>query len=207
MDAQGQAAVNRVAYIFVPGVLNYPGSAREWTDQAVTWIHRRMTCEAAEKFEYLALPFSRKLLARHRAQALADLIDQYPLDLFSLVLAGHSNGCDVIRLALAVSKRPANWVHFFSPAVPAAPAEHRLKALVRAGRIGFLNLYLAGRDGVLGRAHLGGLPAEAVRRQFADEPHTKVFSEDFGHSGWFSKENFETTMRRVGGLADKGIPL
>ena len=193
--------MNRRAYIFVPGVLNYPGNANDWTDKAVTWIHLRQTCEAAEKFEYMALPLSRRLLAQRRAEQLAALIDRYPVESFSLVLAGHSNGCDLVARALWLCKRAANFVHLFAPAVPADPKFHRLKRLVETGRVGFLNLYLSGHDGMLSRSHLGGIPAEAVREQFRDEHHTAVLDQPkFGHSTWWSPAQFEASMNLIAGV-------
>ncbi len=193
--------MNRPAYIFVPGVLSYPGSARAWTDRAVTWINKRMTCDAVDKFEYLALPVTRNLLAAHRAAELAAKIDEYPIESFSLILVGHSFGCELIRLALQQSKRPANIVHLFAPAVPAEPRRHRLKALVTAGKIGFLNLHISNRDRVLTGHFLGGISSKAVRLQFQDEHHTTVEDRNFGHSTWFETANFEATMRSISGLA------
>lgn len=194
--------MTRNAYIFVPGVLSYPGSARNWTDRAVTWINNRMTCEVAEKFEYLALPITRNLLAARRAAELAELIDRYPVENFSLVLAGHSFGCELIRLALQQSRRAANFVHLFAPAVPSEPRRHRLKGLVTAGKIGFLNLYISNRDRVLTGHFLGGVAAEGVRAQFADEHHTTVRDRDFGHCGWFDGDFLIKSIRAVAGLAE-----
>ena len=190
--------MKRNAYIFVPGVLNYPGSSADWTDKAVTWTHVRQTCDVAEKFEYMALPFSRRLLAQRRAEQLAALIDRYPADAFNLVLAGHSNGCDLVSRALWISKRPANVVHLFTPAVPADPIAHRLLRLLSGGRIGFLHLYLSGRDGMLNKRFLGGLPLQAVREQFREEHHAMVYGRPaFGHSTWWSPAQFETTMSLI----------
>ena len=199
--------MTRTAYIFVPGVLSYPGSARNWTDRAVTWIHGRQTCECAEKFEYLALPATRNILAARRAAELAALIDRYPIDSFSLVLAGHSFGCELIRRAMGIAKRPAIFVHLFAPACPAEPRRHRLKGLVASGQIGFLSLYIGTRDRVLTDSFLGGLKPDAVRAQFSDEHHTSVVHKIFGHSGWFFAEHFETSMRAVAGLADREAPV
>lgn len=197
----------RSAYVFVPGVLNYPGSASKWTDRAVTQINSRPACEAscevAEKFEYLALPATRNLLAARRAAELAALIDRYPIANFSLVLAGHSFGCELIRLALQQSKRPANFVHLFAPAIPAEPRRHRLKSLIVSGKIGFLNVYVSRRDRVLTGHFLGGISPEAVREQFADEHHTTVVDRNFGHCGWFSAANFDSSLRAISGLAAK----
>ena len=194
--------MNRTAYIFVPGVLNYPGSARGWTDRAVTWVHNRQTCECAEKFEYLALPATRNLLAARRAAELAALIDRYPIESFSLVMAGHSFGCELIRLALQQSKRPANFVHLFAPACPSDPRRHRLKGMLTAGKIGFLHLYISGRDRVLTGHFLGGIAPDAVRHQFIDEHHTTVRDHKFGHCGWLDAAHFEESMRAVAGLAE-----
>lgn len=200
--------MTRNVYVFVPGVLSYPGSARNWTDRAVTWIHRRATCEVAEKFEYMALPATRNLLAARRATELAALIDRYPIEDFSLVLAGHSFGCELIRLALQQSKRPANFVHLFAPAIPAEPRRHRLKSLIVSGKIGFLNLYISGKDKVLTGHFLGGIAPEAIRAQFADERHTAVRDRPFGHGAWFAQAEFENSLRAVAGLAanEKEVP-
>lgn len=199
--------MNRTAYIFVPGVLSYPGSARNWTDRAVTWIHNRQTCECAEKFEYLALPATRNLLTARRASELARLIDGYPVEAFSLVVVGHSYGCEIVRRALQQSKRPANFVHLIAPAVPTEPRHHRLKGLVTRGQIGFLNIYVSERENVLTDRFLGGIAAAAIAKQFKDEHHTRVVGRRFKHSTWFSKTNFEHTMRQVVGLAEtEGAP-
>jgi pimeloyl-ACP methyl ester carboxylesterase len=184
-------------YIFVPGINNYAGSPYAWTDRAVTAINKRMTCDAAEKFEYTAFPLSRLVLAERRARALAELIDSYPIDSFALVVVGHSNGADLIRRALLRSKRPANFVHFLSPAVHAT--RHGLVKLIRDGQIGFLRIYLATRDRILPRRFLGRQEVDSVRRQFAEEHHTEIFSEPFGHSGWFTPARFATTMRQICG--------
>ncbi len=194
--------MTKTAYIFVPGVLSYPGSARKWTDRAVTWIHQRQTCECAEKFEYLALPASRNFLAARRAKELAALIDRYPIESISLVLAGHSFGCELIRLALRRSSRSANFVHLFAPACPSDPRRHRLKGMLTSGKIGFLSLYIGSRDRVLTKSFLGGLKPDAVRQQFADEHHTTIHSRPFGHSGWVEPDHFESTMRAIAGLEE-----
>lgn len=190
--------MNRTAYIFVPGVLNYPGSSTNWTDRAVTWMNVTRPNSCAEKFEYMALPLSRRIWANRRAEQLAALMERYPIESFSLVVAAHSNGCDLVRRALAISARPANFVHFFSPAVAADPRRHRLVRLVRDGRIGFLRIWLAGRDRVLGPGFLGGVAVDAVRGQFAEEHHTEVRAEaTYGHGTWWKNGHFEGSMRRI----------
>lgn len=198
--------MTRNVYIFVPGVLSYPGSARNWTDKAVTWINSRMACEAAEKFEYLALPATRNILARRRAAELAALVDHYPIENFSVVLAGHSFGCELIRLALQQSNRPANFVHLFAPAIPVEPRRHRLKSLVSSGKIGFLYLYISCRDRVLTRHFLGGAPFQAICDQFADEHHVSACNQKIGHSAWLDSAHFEDTMRAIAGLAQEHHP-
>lgn len=194
--------MNRTAYIVVPGVNNWPGSSSAWTDSAVTWFHLNRPTDCAEKFEYLALPISRRILAERRAVQLAALMDRYPLETFDLVLAGHSNGCDIIARALALSKRPANIVHLFSPAVSADPRRHRLPRMLLDGRIGFLHIYLAGRDRVLAERFLGGVDPDGVREQFSEEHHTTIHAEpSFGHGTWWRPANFERSMNLIVGAA------
>lgn len=190
--------MNRTAYIVVPGVNNWPGSSMAWTDRAATWLHLNRPADCAEKFEYLALPLSRRILAERRALQLAALMDRYPPETFDLVLAGHSNGCDIIARALARAKRPANVVHLFSPAVSAEPRRHRLHRLLLDGRIGFLHIYLAGRDRVLAERFLGGVDLDGVLAQFSEEHHTTIHSEpSFGHGTWWRPANFERSMRHI----------
>lgn len=194
--------MKRTAYIVVPGVNNWPGSSSAWTDRGATWLNLNRPDDAVEKFEYFALAVTRGILANRRAAQLAELMDSFPADAFSLVLAGHSNGCEIIRRAISQAKRPANFVHFFSPAVPADPRRHRLANLLLDGRIGFLDVYHAGRDRVLGPHFLGGVAVDAVCRQFAGEHHATVVSEPrFGHGTWWTAANFERSMHRIVGAA------
>ena len=191
--------MNRTAYIFVPGIYNRPGNPHAATDRAVTWVHVNRPGAVAEKYEYAAGVLTRHVSNKRLAQSLAALVDSYPIDRFSVVLVAHSNGCEVARRALMLSERPANWVHFFAPAVDSNPRKHKLHKLLENGQIGFLRLHVAALDRVLAHRYLGGMPAAKVAAQFAEERHTHVAEHDCGHVGFFSTENFEDTMVRICG--------
>lgn len=192
--------MTRMAYIFVPGILSYPGSSTAWTDKAVTWIHTTQKCAAAEKFEYLALPISRRLLARRRAKGLAKLIDSYSVDAFSLVLVAHSFGCDIARRATLLTNRPVNYCHLLAADIGVQARQHGLLSQLRDGRIGFLHVHLAGRDRVLTDRSLGGAKADTVRKQFATEHHTTIhYQARYGHSTWWKPKHFAALMRLIAG--------
>lgn len=191
--------MNRLAYIFVPGINSWPGAPDGWTDRAVTWIHSR-TEHCAEKFEYLAGALTRRLLMDRRANALSKLVDHYPEDSHIVALVGHSNGCEIIRRAILRAQRPVNQVYLFAPAVSAQARTHKLHQMLADGRIGFLTIFLAGRDSVLTRRFLGGRPPEYVRGQFETEHHTTIHSDPrHGHSTYWAPAHFEDTMRRIAG--------
>ena len=77
--------MNRTAYIFVPGIYNRPGNPHAATDRAVTWVNNRLTCDVAEKFEYLALPATRNLLAARLVAAGLGVAVMHPVTAGSLV--------------------------------------------------------------------------------------------------------------------------
>ena len=191
--------MTRMAYIFVPGIMSYPGSPNAWTDKAVTWMHTTQVCAAAEKFEYLALPISRRLLAQRRARQLAKLIDRYPADGFTLVLVAHSFGCDIARRALTLANRSANCCHLLAPDIGVKPRQHGLLKHLRDGWIGHLHIRLAGRDRALTSKYLGGAKPETVRRQFCSSVVTIHNQPRYGHSSWWISSNFAATMRLIAG--------
>ena len=104
-------------YIFVNGILNFPGDAEGWTDRAVTWINKN-TDAKGEKFEYFSGVITRRFRQQYRAIKLSELIEQY--DGWTIILVGHSNGCDVILRALKLTKVKIGEVHLVARAAPAA---------------------------------------------------------------------------------------
>ena len=189
--------MDKSIFIFVPGILSYPGSARAWTDRAVTWIHLHRPCARAEKFEYLGSPGTCNIMATKRAKELAELIDKYPFEKFSLTVTAHSHGCEIARRAIKLAKRPVNFLHLIAPAISANPRIHGLRQLVSRGRIGFLFIYIAAQDRVLSTSYLGGLRPPEVQTHFTDERPAVIFPTRGGHSTWFSPEKFEATMKMI----------
>lgn len=183
-------------YIFVNGVSNWPGCADAWTDKAVSWIHQNDRGNSAEKFEYLAFYLSRYILTDLRADNLAKLIDSYDAS-FDVVLVAHSHGCEVSRRALSRVNRAVNSLHLFAPAVPATA--HGLGWALLDHKIERLYIHVGESDRVLrlrGHSLLGALPASAIRKQFVSD-RAAVFSREFGHSGWWTDEEFSGTMTAI----------
>lgn len=205
---------DRLAYVFINGILTLPGDSEGWTDRAVTWINTR-TADKAEKWEYAAGPILRRVKQQERAEKIATLCAFYERTGYQVVLVGHSNGCDIIARVLKLRgvkpwyfTRPIRSIHLFSPAADAADF---LLAL-EAESVGRVFIYRAGQDRalalgqwsrrLLGWAGLGygslGLASDddTAGLELEYRPGVTVYDvPEFGHSDWFTRgEQFERTM-------------
>lgn len=196
--------------IFVNGILTLPGSAHAWTDRAVTWFHLNSLAKA-EKFEYLALPLTRRLMQRRRARNLAELIDSYTS--MDVVLVGHSNGCDLICRALKLTSHPIQAVHLFSAACNASLDDNGLNAALESGRLGVVHVYRGLKDRALRFAYwtswilkplglgYGSLgyqgPKEIARDEWKEDRLLVHDYATFGHGSFFSEEVFPLTMGAI----------
>ncbi len=188
--------MTRRAYIFVPGILNYPGRPTAWTDRAVTWVHTN-TDSVAEKYEYMAFPLSRRIKALQRANGLAELMDHYDSYKYELIIAAHSNGCEVTRLALGIAKRHVNRLILMAPAIPAI--RHGLLDQLGLGRIVRLSLLIATEDKFLASRFLGGRPVSQIKAVFGVAARAGVLFVPGGHSTFFTQANFEQSMQYITG--------
>lgn len=193
-------------YILVNGILSSPGSHSRWTDRGVTWIHQN-TPHKAEKFEYWSGPLTRRLRMGKHVRALAELIQTYSGE--RIVLAGHSNGAEIICLALRGSLSDVSDIHLLSPACESDFEKNGLNAAMISSKVENVFVYTGGQDTALKWAMISkkllswlglgygtlGLTgpvnaAYASRVKWIDEPN-------FGHCSWFSSNNFEYTMKRI----------
>lgn len=210
--------MSRTIYIFVNGVLTFPGSSNNWNRRAVTHFITEYD-NPAESLEYLVFPLTRSLRSRHRSNKLAKKIWYYQLRNWRVVLVGHSNGANVIFNALHHGYRGMpltriEEVHLFSPACSDDADKLDLNRLLRIGRVGFLQLFRAGRDlplviagafgkpfgygslGLHGFSNLDPIYTESGKVVEQYEP-------DFGHGTWFTQDrgtppnNFLNSMSRV----------
>jgi pimeloyl-ACP methyl ester carboxylesterase len=191
--------MQRTIYIFVNGILTFPGDSRNWTGRAVT--HCITNGILAEKFEYLSGPgLTRSAFQRNRAAAFARMLSFY--EDWNLHLIGHSNGADVILDALAMRGWPRlSSLHLFSPACD----EDCDKSGLNSVRTAATFIYIAEKDWAL---RLGGSP---VGRFFgfgrlglagpvnyhSPAPYHILRKPNYGHDTWFDSIAWEETMARI----------
>lgn len=188
-------------YIYVNGILTWPGSSKNWNRRAVTHTHLN-TDHRAESLEYLSLPFfGRKLGEKKRSKKLLKKIEFYLHGGFEIVLVGHSNGCDVIADSLKVLFSGAiKEVHLISSA---GEADFNKNGINEA-HPDVVSVWIATKDKALKLAKLK--PAKWVGygdmgavgpKNAREDLEVKHFKEDFGHSDWFKAEEFDRTMARI----------
>lgn len=196
-------------FILVNGILTNPGDARAWTDRAVTWLHNFAPEPVqAEKFEYFASALTRRFHQQRHAEELAALIRQYAGRKINLV--GHSNGCDLILRALAITSTEIAAVHLVAAACDEDFDRNGLNEDLACGQVARVHVYTSPDDGVLkwaarpsrllfGWLGLGYGLLGLVGPKFALQTG-KVTRHDrpgFGHSSWFTDENFSATFNLI----------
>jgi len=200
-DQPFTSAPPRTVFIYVNGILTFPGESDNWNGKAVTWTHLR-TPHRAEKVEYYVGPVSRALGQKKRAEKLTKTLRYY--EGWEIILAGHSNGCDVILDAL----RAASWprlqaLHLVSGACDADFDRNGLNVAMGGGRIGRVSVWVAGKDGALKLANtsIGRLlgygpdgPLGMMGPLHALEPVAIVREPAFGHSDWWAPENLDESL-------------
>lgn len=193
----------RRLFVFVNGILTFPGASSNWTGRAVTRTHLD-TPHAAEKVEYLTLPTLHRLLGqRNRVVKLARTISFY--EGWQLVLAAHSNGAGVVLEALRYLEWPrVEQVHLFSPACNADCRATGLRRAQDFGKLGLLRCYIAGKDAAVRMAatslgQLFGYGAMGVYGPLhgCQETTEVVSMHQWGHSDWWTDSNFPWTMRQI----------
>lgn len=199
--------MSKTVYIFVNGIMTLPGCSDNWNSKAVT--HFILRAQFAEKLEYFTAPFlTRRLLQKRRAAKLRLKLQYYTNEDWNIILVGHSNGGDVILDTL----KDAGWprikaIHFIAGACEADFGENGLNDAMRTGRIGEVFVHIGERDiplklaGTLlgmisGYGQLGRTGPMRVHPGVDNRVHVKRYPE-YGHSTFFSDENFESTMGEI----------
>lgn len=206
--------MNRRTILCVPGILTKPGLIDNWPELACRWIDRSRPDLNAERYEYYSTATFRALGEAGRAANLATVLSDYSGD--NLTLIAHSNGADVVLRALKLLPKTQRieTLHLVSPACEADWTLNGLNAALAAGRVGFVDVFLAGKDSALGFwAKLSRIPPfrwipgfsygllgldgpQGVEKDLA--VRVGVFREpDFEHSTWWDAEHFNDTMRRL----------
>lgn len=195
--------MSKRVYILVNGILNFPGSAKNWNGRGVTWLHLHDGDGRAEKVEYFCGPIGRAFGQQQRAEKLAATIRYYHG--WDIVLVGHSNGTDVILKALALLSWPRiSALHLVSAACDACFETNGLNLALLSGTLDRCFVYVAERDMALRAAHtligkwlgygtLGLHGPLNISPQIVDRVGVLHF-ENFGHSDCFADHHFDRTM-------------
>jgi esterase/lipase superfamily enzyme len=193
----------KTVYIYVNGILNLPGKADNWTGRAVT--HTMVNDGAyAEKVEYFSLAtIDRMLGQRRRAKKLSRMLSYWEGSEIHLV--AHSNGGDVVFDALRYLSWPKiKSIQLFAPACDNDFARLGVRAAQENGSIGFVTVYISGKDGALKLAStfLGRLFGYGELGRTGPVNHLEartavVRRDDWGHSDWWLDQNFPWSMRQI----------
>jgi hypothetical protein len=188
---------------YVNGIMNFPGCSTNWNGRAVTHTHVN-TDFRAEKIEYFCGPIDRAFGQKDRAEKLFRTVLFYQG--WDIDLVGHSNGADVICTMMKdyLSFPSLRSVHLVCGATDADFNLNGLNRLLTEGRIGRVNVYVAGKDMALRAAHswlgkvlgygvLGLHGAVNVLPSVMDRVRTVIWPE-LGHSDCWGESRFADTM-------------
>lgn len=195
----------RTVVICVNGILTWPGSARAWTDVATTELLANDI--PAEKFEYLALPLTRRIMQQLRAERLSELIKLHHARGARVVAWGHSNGCDLIARALKLGA-PLHSAHLMAPAVDSDMDLNGLNDALYHLTLGQLYIYTGGQDLPirfaywtgkllhrlgLGYGSMGYTGPENIEPMLAERVD-HIHFRDYGHGSWFTHGHMQQTL-------------
>lgn len=193
--------------IYVNGIKNRPGDSRNWNGRAVTWTHLN-TPHHAEKLEYYCSALGRRFWQKERDEKLAKMISFYADAKWEIVLAGHSNGCDVILGALGLLDWPRiERLHLVAGACEKDFEVNRLNDALNGNKIGNVTVYVAGKDSAMRVARLwlsrllgyGDLglngPVNADAALVAAGRIQTVRWPDLDHSDCWKDYRFDDTMK------------
>lgn len=193
--------MHRVA-IHVCGIFTEPGDTANWTARAVTWTHLNRPGVCAESFEYFTTTLTRRLVTKYRASKLAKKIGFYLRAGWLVDIVAHSNGANVVRLALEELGWPKlGQVSLISPACPEDCDENginQMRADLIAIHIGTADMAMVLADTIIGRAlgfdDLGRKGPQNVKTAV---PIQVVRHDGWGHSTAFDEEHFHSVMSVV----------
>ncbi len=197
-------------FILIPGILNDPENVDSWTDLAEDWIEKNSPKDAATRLEYKTGAIFRRIGQNHRVDSLAKVIERNIIE--RIVLVSHSNGGDIIQRLINRRKYRIHELHLIASAGDADFDKNGFNKAIHNGYVGKIVCYVSSQDEALKKArwskkllgwiglgygYLGLVGPQNVDDVITDK--VDVVGRRLSHSGWFDKENFETTMRRVVG--------
>jgi pimeloyl-ACP methyl ester carboxylesterase len=202
----------RDVFIFVNGILTNPGNAQAWTDRAEEWfnLHAPGTVLTV-KHEYFCPALTRRLFIRGDTANLAAALAAYAAPIYRVHLVAHSNGAELSARAIAQSGVRVASLHLIQAAADRNFHRNGLNRARERGQLGNVYCYCSRGDAVLkylalasrlatlglaGYGDLGYHGPEAVEPCATSTVET-LWRNQFGHSDWFTAENFGATMHHV----------
>lgn len=187
-------------FLFVNGILTFPGGSENWTGRAVTATHL-FTQHKAEKVEYFTSALTRSIMQSRRADKLVRVLQFYVG--WDKVIVAHSNGADVVMDALRKHATAIRHLHLVSPAITSDCAKNGLADLLKTRAIQTLTIYMAKKDKPLRMAKLWpakwlGYGALGIEFPKGLTDNFIIHQEEsFGHSTWWDDEHFQSTMELI----------
>jgi pimeloyl-ACP methyl ester carboxylesterase len=202
----------RRVFIFVNGILTFPGESKNWNARAVTFTHNHSGTPpgartVAEKLEYWAGPIDRVFGQKSRAAKLADLLRAYAG--WQINLIGHSNGADVIVDCLRDYGRASTpcapglpcieYLHLVCAACEADFNRNGLNLALAQGRVVNITNYRGTKDYSLALAHswpgkLLGYGTLGLSGPIDAAKCLDIRWDNYGHSTCWNNAHFPRTM-------------
>lgn len=200
--------MNNTQYILINGILNSPESVESWTDLAEEYIeiHTKHKCS---KMEYRSGVLTRRWFQADRVKNLQKICKAYLGD--KIILVGHSNGCDIIQRMINKGMPKVHEIHLFAAASENDFKKNGFNRALKNDQVGRIFIYCSTSDSALKKAklssalfgwmglgygYLGLVGPINISGEVVDR--VKVVQENtYSHSQWFSKVNFEKTMKLI----------
>ena len=196
-----------VVYGLTNGILNWPGSSKNWNGRGVTWLHNHDTECQAEKIEYFCGIVGRAFGQNDRVLKLYRTFTFYKSR--RIIQIAHSNGCAVLLDALREHDDfpLVDTIHLVCAASDGDFEKNGLNKLLTDGRVGNVFVYMAAKDealrgadtiigSILGYGHLGLDGPSNISA--AVSSRIKVINaapwDNYGHSDCWHDDNFDNTM-------------
>lgn len=209
------SAEKRICF-FIRGISGHPDDFLEWEQRAADWCITEHGVPA-RAISYHTDFWSVWMKRRFRAQRFAKVLRKYSVRDYRITIVGHSEGTVVATDAIKFGVGRIEALHLVCGACDSDFERNGLNRAIRAGQIGKVVCYTAGRDWamrwenlLLGRLlfgiseRTGPLGLVGPRNPPDAWPNREKVSEvtdapwrHYGHGECFEHDNFERTMRQI----------
>lgn len=195
-------------FMFLNGIRTESNDLSSWHFRACDWVENEFGGQAST-YHYEVKATTKWILQGRHVDRLADRIRRFSRPGRKLILTGHSNGGDLLRLAF--QKHPDLRCHTINMIGSAAPArfdKNGLNDALRQDRVGYVNVWYDEADPALRVASAigwlmgyGDLGREGPKEvaKLVRERVGLIHCPGWGHSGYFDEPSgrFEATMSSI----------